>query len=518
MVIYNRDKKELIIPTGFGYDCSDIAQSARTEGYNEGKEDGMTIVRSHFSRLYKNPRWEDVQPEGTVWYLPSAPTEAYDKVIIDYNGIYQDGYNEGLYSATTVPVQILLQYGTEDGCDAFILYGIYGCRNLKLNGISVDCDDQTSLNCFNTLYTCASTYTIPSITSISVEGYPGENVETLDINDVTRIVINDGDAEILTKSIEYLGEQFIPFVGDRKVYRLNFTIKPFGITSYGEGWDDGYTSGYTDGISAERPTSSTAFTENGVYTTSGGWNQVIVNVHCSGTPEPSLQKKEIIVDNFYHYLGNKIVVTPDEGYDGLSAVTVSAVTTDEVVNIIDLNVTAAEGYLQNDILDAGSAITITENGIYTPSGMPINRGGVIYEFPNSAGTQTVYFNWNIPNYFKSIEVNVTTPHWNNYCSGTFRTDTTKVWSTEDENQICFFESMFPVITFDHLKVDGVPLLGYCTAGLTMQAGQHTFLLDMDGLRDDPDNLWAEDKPFKPINEFPNLDGNITYNFYRKQIQ
>ena len=302
---------------------------------------------------------------------------------------------------------------------------------------------------------------------------------------------------------------------DEAVAEMSDIIAASAATARAEGVQEGIPIGAAQ---QKALLEGVTFDENGVYNREDGWNQVIVNVHCSGTPEPSLQKKEIIVDNFYHYLGNKIVVTPDEGYDGLSAVTVSAVTTDEVAEVINNNLIVTEGWIEDSILEAGSAITITENGIYTPSGMPINRVNIIYPFPNSAGTNNVALHWQIPNYFKSIEVNVTTPHWNNYCSGTFRTDTTKVWSTEDENQQCFFELMYPVITFDHLKVDNVALEAYCTEGYTMQAGQHTFVLDMDGLRDDNENLWPEDKPFKPINEFPNLDGNITYNFYRKQIQ
>lgn len=306
---------------------------------------------------------------------------------------------------------------------------------------------------------------------------------------------------------------------DEAVSEMSEIIAASAATARAEGVQEGIPIGAAQ---QKALLEGVTFNDNGVYNRENGWNQVIVNVHCSGTPEPSLQQKEIVVDNFYHYVGGKIVVTPDLPYDGLSAVTVSAVTTNEVAEIINNNLVVTEGYIQDSILEAGSAITITENGIYTPSGSPINRSNIIYQFPNSAGTNDVALHWQIPNYFKSIEVNVTIPHWNNYCSGTFRTDTTKVWSTADENEMCFFDMMFPVNTFDHLKVDNVALEAYCTGGYTMQAGQHTFLLDMDGLRDDPEHLWEDadhnEKSFHPVNEFPNLDGNITYYFYREQIQ
>ena len=509
MVIYEREKKELIIPKGFGYDCSDLIQSARTEGYNEGKEDGMSIVRNRFGLLNQSPHWNELN-NGIGEYYPSGDIEAWSGANIDYNNVYNDGVREGIRSASTVDLDVHIRFKMSSGS-----FERSGPHSLRLNDIPIDCDfevDDPFIDRFYNNYHLLANIDTSSINSINkIELYTFWNAwAPLDEQSEFTIGINGQPTTIINSVTVPTGEVSPPTYSG---YNFTWNIEPIGITSYGEGWDDGYTSGYTDGQNTERPTSETAFTQNGVYTTSGGWNQVIVNVHESAATV-SLQEKNIVVDNFYNYVGDKIVVTPDAGYDGLSAVTVSAVTTNEIAAVIDSNLVVAGGMINESILEAGSAITITSNGVYTPSGGTLAKGDLIYQFPNSAGTIDVGLSWQIPNYFNRIEVNVTIPHWNNYCSGTFRTDTTKVWSNADESQMCFFEGLRPDNTFDKLKVDGVSLLMYCTEGYTMQAGQHTFLLDMDGMRDNEG--WTNS--FKPENSFPNLDGNITYYFYRQQIQ
>ena len=507
MVIYNRDKKELIIPTGFGYDCSEAIASARTEGYNEGKEDGMSIVRNRFGLLHQSPHWNELN-NGIGEYYPSGNIEAWSGANIDYNNVYNDGVREGIRSASTVDLDVHIRFKMSSG--GFLWSAPY---SLRLNDIPIDCDfivDDPFIDRFYNNYHFLANIDTSSINSINkIELYTFWDAwAPLDEQAEFTIDINGQPTTIINSVAVPTGEVYPPTYSG---YNFTWNIEPIGITSYGEGWDDGYESGYTDGISAERPTSEAVFTENGVYTTSGGWNQVIVNVHESAATV-NLQEKNIVIDNFYHYVGDdEIVVTPDAGYDGLSAVTISAVTTDEIAEVINNNLVVTEGLIDNSFAEAGSAITITENGIYTPSGGTLAKANEIYQFPSATGTNSVALHWNVPHHFNRIEVNVSVPHWNNYCSGSFSTSAIKVWSSADEQQICFFEGLMPVNTFDKLTVDGVSLLGYCTEGYTMQPGQHKFVLDMDGMRDDEG--WTNS--FVPTQTFPNLTGSITYNFYRK---
>ncbi len=513
MVIYNRDKKELIIPTGFGYDCSEAIASARTEGYNEGKEDGVSVTLDNMTYLYDAPRNFNLTNGRFVKTYNPLPNVGYRTAEIDYSQMFLYGFES---CNQAIDDGILIRFYTGRPIDSGATFHEYwhtGWFNLPGAG-------QESLNSVKCYYESA-VYLRPYIRGLNaVIATKDDDTEVDTIwsvyivaklleyegtgNPFTGLSINGEMAEITQTDLYDYGEG---------LYGFYFKFNPIAIPAWQNDetiWNDGYESGYTDGISAERPTSSTAFTENGVYTTSGGWNQVIVNVHESAATV-NLQEKNIVVDNFYHYVGDEIVVTPDAGYDGLSAVTISAVTTDEIADIINNNLVVTEGIIDDSFAEAGSAITITENGIYTPSGGTLAKANEIYQFPNSAGTRSVGLSWNVPNHFNRIEVNVSVPHWNNYCSGSFSTSAIKVWSSADEQQICFFEGIMPVNTFDKLTVDGVSLLAYCTEGYTMQPGQHKFVLDMDGMRDDEG--WTNS--FVPTPTFPNLTGNITYNFYRQ---
>lgn len=512
MVIYSKDKKELIIPTGFGYDCSEAIASARTEGYNEGKEDGITETMNAMTNLYDVPSNMTMTRGRFIKTYEPTPRVGYRMAEIDYSQMFLYGFES---CNQAVDDGVLIRFYTERPIDSgATLFEFNHNGYLNTPGIGqqhperVICQYRAALdgrpyirglNAFVVTY--LSEPVVDTLWSVYIEAklldYEGTG------NPFTGLSVNGEMVEITQTDFHNFGDG---------IYGFYFRFNPIVIPAWQNDesiWNDGYTSGYTDGQNTERPTAATAFTENGVYTTSGGWNQVIVNVHESAATV-NLQEKNIVVDNFYHYVGDEIVVTPDEGYDGLSAVTISAVTTDEIAEVINNNLVVTGGLIDDSIGEAGSAITITENGIYTPSGGTLAKANEIYRFPSATGTNSVALNWNVPNHFNRIEVNVSVPHWNNYCSGSFSTSAVKVWSSADEEQTCFFEGMFPVNTFDKLTVDGVSLLAYCTEGYTMQPGQHKFVLDMDGMRDEEG--WTNS--FVPTQTFPNLTGNIRYNFYR----
>lgn len=123
-----------------------------------------------------------------------------------------------------------------------------------------------------------------------------------------------------------------------------------GSNSYDQGYEDGFASG--EAVQKSRLTEETV-TDNGVYERTDGYKKVVVNVPQS---EPFMQDK-------YEQITDTVTdIYPDEGYDGLSSVTVDA---SEIENTM-----YNQGY--NDGIDTGKQqqkallepITITDNGTY----------------------------------------------------------------------------------------------------------------------------------------------------------
>lgn len=86
-------------------------------------------------------------------------------------------------------------------------------------------------------------------------------------------------------------------------------------SGYTTGYTEGYQSGYTDGVDSV-PLSSTAFTENGVYTSAtGGWNEVVVNVLSDSDYFRFIAKADNsdVSLRDYSYSGASIEYTVDEG-------------------------------------------------------------------------------------------------------------------------------------------------------------------------------------------------------------
>lgn len=91
---------------------------------------------------------------------------------------------------------------------------------------------------------------------------------------------------------------------------LDGTIHTGASGSYQEGFEDGQN--YQQSL-----LTSTAFTANGLYSRENGWNQVLVNVPASGSPS-ILEEKNVSIT------GETTVVTPSDGCDGMSQVSIDA--------------------------------------------------------------------------------------------------------------------------------------------------------------------------------------------------
>lgn len=200
----------------------------------------------------------------------------------------------------------------------------------------------------------------PSTSSQSVSadsGYSG--LGTVTVNPVTAAIDPNIQAENILEGVTILGVE-----GSDRGYD----------TGYGEGESAGYENGYTEGEAAGHSAgyaegetagreagyaegeaageiagaaaqkallTSTTITQNGTSTREDGWNSVTVNVI------PNLQAKTVNPST------SQQTVAPDQGKDGLSSVTVNAVT-----NAIDANIQA--GNIKNGV----SILGVT--GSYNP--------------------------------------------------------------------------------------------------------------------------------------------------------
>lgn len=281
MIIYSKEKKELVIPTGFDVDCSEAVEAAREEGYGLGFTSGQQSVRAHIESMYDSPEWDETI-SGIINYTPENGVEAWSSVTIDYNNIhnegleegynsgYESGYNSGLNegysngynsgyttgydSASTFDVALQLKVPAwEDFPDGPQSYILNDGRDLKINGkpydssfvinwpSGVDYDSYTFTTTVN-IYDSASsisfvvdsqTGVIPnhifgSVKELEINGYPVRNLRCTVVEKTSRTAIYT------------LAFDKISFM-EVKSFDEGYDLR------YGEGFDDGYDSGYTIG-------------------------------------------------------------------------------------------------------------------------------------------------------------------------------------------------------------------------------------------------------------------------------
>lgn len=117
-------------------------------------------------------------------------------------------------------------------------------------------------------------------------------------------------------------------------------------STYQSGYTSGYTSGHTDGIEEQKSLlSSTAFTENGLYSREDGWNEVNVNLNTAATWQEGY-------DSGFTDGSQGVIPDCDEAFNSGYA---SGVTDGE-----------------NNIISTFSSMTATTNGIYGSSSHPLS--------------------------------------------------------------------------------------------------------------------------------------------------
>lgn len=201
-------------------------------------------------------------------------------------------------------------------------------KDVTILGVTGNYDPQPTLSNLNITPSTNSQEYNPAISG--VDGY-----SLVRVNAVTAAIDPNIQAENILEGVTILG--------------VSGTDPGYDI-GYGEGESAGYENGYTEGEAAgeiagaaaqKALLTSTTITQNGTSTREDGWNSVTVNVI------PDLQAKTVNPST------SQQTVTPDQGKDGLSSVTVNAVT-----NAIDANISA--GNIKNGVTILGVTGNVLE--------------------------------------------------------------------------------------------------------------------------------------------------------------
>ena len=574
MVIFSREKEELIIPTGLGnldneipfnegYQSGYTAGNAagRQEGYDNGYENGhndgytqgygegqdagfengkanqkskmvilTAIENGHYERedgysevnvnvqsnLYVGQAtnfWSTVPEDGVVAYLPSSGYDGFSQFLVDFKNVHNDGLKDGFASGYTSGytdgqlvknLRIDGNVNTETGIQSVWYTQAYAFNGIRREPFPIIGEEDVNHDGRISKYHIGKVYyfgvsgiqqSLETITTLDLElaftrkedvmSTPSAEQLNITINDIP-IVINSSTKELIWSAET---EQQIPQV----IYRYHLRIKPLTPTEYGIGFSDGYTSGYTDGaasvsggcrldtnyeifLTGNEPmdTSNTihfgpntewfdGISSGAVYYQNAyqvKYNQGYQSGYTAGRSdfEVHLQDKEVIANVWSPSWTGEITITPDEGYDGMGEVRVSAATSAEIVQYMQNDEYAMLESIEDFISDSAETITITSNGTYTAS------GSAAFNW-DSTGVRKV-----LPTNFKSVTVNVPS---NLVVDGTIEMTSDYTFS-QSEMHDAFIYGIPADSALEDITIDGMPVIGYPQNGLTLLAGTHTF--------------------------------------------
>lgn len=550
MVIFSREKEELIIPTGLGNLDNEIPfnegyQSGYTEGnaagrqegydngYENGHNDGYTqgygegqdvgfengkanqkskmviltaIENGHYEREDGyNEVNVNVQPKlqsdyeltldgtETAGQIQIVPGEGYDGIVqgtVYYSQAYEKQWNDGYASGNSVAMTLTmtLNFDEQEGCDLATPFN-HGLISAKFNGVDVRADiDATTSIWWDYLNVFVPKSIVPSITEIElVYKSPYSEDTVCGVNPFSEITVDEIKYNILNYDLKYLGKDSTS--PHRDIWKLTYATAPIPVTD----WYKGYTSGYTDGaasvsggcrldtnyeifLTGNEPmdTSNTihfgpntewfdGISSGAVYYQNAyqvKYNQGYQSGYTAGRSdfEVHLQDKEVIANVWSPSWTGEITITPDEGYDGMGEVRVSAATQAEILQYMQNDEYAMLESIEDFISDSAETITITSNGTYTAS------GSAAFNW-DSTGVRKV-----LPTNFKSVTVNVPS---NLVVDGTINMTSDYTFS-QSEMHDAFIYGIPADSALEDITIDGMPVIGYPQNGLTLLAGTHTF--------------------------------------------
>lgn len=290
MIIYEREKKTIIIPSGMGGngDCSDAIAAARAAGIAAGKQaqeaidnakltPSITITdngeyranygyQSVFVNVEGGQGCQGVYDEGYAdgyqeGYAEGAGSQGcqgvYDEgYAVGYQGGYDEGYAEGIQGCQGC--QGVYDEGYSDGYSAGETAGqAEGYQSGYQGGFS---DGETAQK--NKLTSTAIT------TNGTFTRQDGWSSVTVNVSGATPRL----EEKIYYLTSNYVGQDtLLPSEGYQGFSMVHIYDNGYGTLNYNQGYDAGEAA-------QKNKLSSTAITQNGTYTKNDGWSAVTVNV------------------------------------------------------------------------------------------------------------------------------------------------------------------------------------------------------------------------------------------------
>lgn len=482
------------------------------------REDGYSEVNVNVQpNLYVGEatnHWSTVPDGGVAAYLPSSGYDGFSQFLVDFKNVHNDGLKDGFASGYTSGytdgqlvknLRIDGNVNTENGLQSVWYTQAYAFNGIRREPFLIIGEEDVNHDGRSYKYHIGNVYyfgvsgiqqSLETITTLDLElaftrkedvmSTPSAEQLNITVNDIP-IVINSSTKELIWSAET---EQQIPQV----IYGYHLRINPLTPTEYGIGFSDGYTSGYTDGaasvsggcrldtnyeifLTGNEPmdTSNTihfgpntewfdGISSGAVYYQNAyqvKYNQGYQSGYTAGRSdfEVHLQDKEVKANIWSPSWTGEITITPDEGYDGMGKVRVSAATSAEINQYMQNNDYAMLESIEDFISDSAETITITSNGTYTASG-------------------SAEFNWYspgvvrkvLPTNFKSVTVNVPS---NLVVDGTIEMTRDYTFS-QSEMHDAFIYGIPADSALEDITIDGRPVIGYPQNGLTILAGTHTF--------------------------------------------
>ena len=289
-------------------------------------------------------------------------------VNIDTQSYYDQGYGVG-YS--TGEADGIAEQKAKLDSSTFTANGTY-TREDGWNEITVDIDTVNNQN-----------KTVDSSTKSQIvspdQGYTG----------LGQVVVNPYTLDSSTLEITTNGQYTVTSKVDG-LSRVDVSVGIDTQSYYDAGYSAGETAGITEGIAEQKAKlDSSTFTKNGTYTREDGWNEITVEV-----PIPTFTTQSKTVDSST----NSQEVEPDSGYNGLSKVTVNpyvldSSTVDPSTN--QITVTSAEDGLSSvtvnavtSSIDANIAAGNIKDGVTILGVQGTYVGTVIYNQNKSVDAST----------------------------------------------------------------------------------------------------------------------------------
>jgi len=435
MIIYSKEKKTLIIPSGMGgvgggqADCDEQIAAARAQGYNSGvtagrnaqkREDDAKITQSitivengqynaeyGYKRVNVNvPTGANLQSKNAI--IQSETQDVYPDT--GYQGMssvhisavnfgnekYQEGYQGGFQGGRTEGYTEGHQAGYTEGYTEGYEEGIgeQGCQGAYSEGYQAG-------------YQGGETAQKNKLTSTYIDSNghftreDGWNEITVDINNTPHLEIRSynleadwGGEAVVNPSSGYDGFRYFG------VYDIGY-----GDAKRQEGYQAGYQGGYTEGYQGgiqgpqgyqagyqggeaaqKAKLTNATFTTNGTYTREDGYNEVVVNV--SGGSGCNIQREKT------YYLppttSNLAVTHPDLGYDGVYELRI------DCSDMYHQRWDEGAEYARSQMAD----VTLTSNGTYTYGVTGANYYGVktvTVNVPSTPCNKTITFTGSFTN-------------------------------------------------------------------------------------------------------------------------